>query len=152
MPKREVLKNNEKELTTKCEQACQTDKNVIEDMLETFKSSVYGGWCIGVGLSANQIGHMKRVILVSPTAKHNDITIMCNPIILRHGKEVEFLQESCLSYPNKRSSVGRYRVIDVEYFDENWSLVKATLKGLVARIVQHEIDHLNGLDCLENRL
>jgi peptide deformylase len=153
---KEILKNNEKELYVACEDVTRDDSVVVKDMLEVFSRSLIPGhdssYCIGVGLAANQIGHSKRVILISPAAKADEITVMNNPVIVNHGKDVVQEEEACLSYPGVKSIVGRYRVIDVEYYDMSWNKIKETYKGFAARIIQHEIDHLNGLNCLQNRL
>ena len=147
---KEILKNNEKELTTVCEPLTKDDTTVIEDVLKTFKGSSVK--CIGLGLAANQIGHTKRFIVMSATADLNDILSMCNPVIVNHGKDIEEDIEACLSKPGKIEKIKRYRVIDVEYYTLDWIKVTETFKGLKARIIQHELDHLNGLDCLTNRL
>ena len=146
-----LLVHPAKELYTKCEDIKRDDQHVVKDMLEVFCRPIDPGYCIGVGLAANQIGHLKRVILFSPAAKKEDITIMHNPVIVNHGREILWDIEGCLSHPKRTSKIGRYRVIDVEYYDLSWNKVKETHKGFSASIIQHELDHLNGLDCLINR-
>jgi peptide deformylase len=69
---------------------------------------------------------------------------MINPVIFEESKEMEEMEEGCLSIPGIREPVQRPVSISVEYYDESWNLVEEQLTGLPARIVQHEYDHLDG--------
>jgi peptide deformylase len=92
----------------------------------------------GIGLAANQIGDARQYFVW-------DFGMVFNPKILNHGNEKIVMQEGCLSFPGKLINVERPRVIDVEYIDERGVLCKKTLKGIPARIFQHETDHLKGI-------
>jgi peptide deformylase len=79
-------------------------------------------------------------------------TAMINPRIIAHSGEVVKDWEGCLSVPGIRGSVPRYREIEVEYSDREGQLCRQVLTDFIARIFQHELDHLNGtvfLDRLE---
>lgn len=94
-------------------------------------------------LSAPQVGVMRRFFVV----KENMISIRYyfDPKIVGHGRELEFKNEKCLSVPNACVICPRWRIIDVEYYDEQGILRTRTLRSLEARAFQHELDHLNGL-------
>jgi peptide deformylase len=82
-------------------------------------------------------------------------TAMINPKITAHSTEVVKGWEGCLSVPGIRGLVPRYQAIEVEYTDRNGKLQKQELTDFVARIFQHEYDHLDGIvfvDRLENTL
>jgi len=101
----------------------------------------------GVGLAASQIGILERIIVVRPDAEEYEITPMINPEIISHSGEKKYGPEMCLSYPGVTGFVERYTSITVKYFDENWKECEVSYKegDLELLIVQHEIDHLDGL-------
>jgi peptide deformylase len=117
---------------------------------------------LGVGLAAPQINQLKRIIIVAsrpskryPNAPLMEPTIMINPTFqaLSDGKEKDW--EGCLSIPGIRALVPRYKAINVQYLDEQGNPVKQRLEGFVARVFQHEADHLDGkvyLDRVESSL
>lgn len=96
----------------------------------------------GHGLAANQVGILKRVIVLSIPFIGEQAII--NPIITKRYSHTAKKKESCLSYPGLSVSKRRSTRIIVEGFNEDWDPVKFKLKGLNAQVVQHEIDHLNG--------
>lgn len=102
----------------------------------------------GVGLAAPQIGMNKRFFIYSKDKSKKNLKVVINPIINRHGKDLEHMNEGCLSVPNHQKLLDRWRIIDVEYTTNGNKVVKETLKGWEARIFQHEYDHLNGILCM----
>jgi len=96
----------------------------------------------GCGLAANQVGILKRVIVVS-VGKLNQVLI--NPVIVKRDGKSRGM-ESCLSFPGMKVSKIRSKKIVVNFFDEERNLKVLKLKGIEARCVQHEIDHLNGIN------
>lgn len=96
-----------------------------------------------LGLSANQVGHQKRIIIV----KINGVfTPMVNPKILPIvSAGIKQWNEGCLSFPGKRTWVRRYKKIKVFYQLSTGLIQQKVLTGLEAVTVQHEIDHLNGI-------
>ncbi len=100
-----------------------------------------------VGLAAPQVGYNKRLIVVSLLKDWKDenysTIMMLNPEILEHNKETETDIEWCLSLPWKRAKVERFTKIKLKYTDEKAKEKILYLEWLSARIVQHEIDHLN---------
>jgi len=101
----------------------------------------------GVGLAAPQIGH--NIKIISTTQRKKDKltkeTIMINPKILRKSDETAIDEEACLSLPKIIWSVKRHISIKVTYLDLKGNKHTKKLKHLNARIIQHEIDHLDGI-------
>jgi len=127
---------------------------IIEDMQSTLAATS------GVGIAAPQISESKRIIIMAsrptpryPSAPLMEPTVMINPgfEILSETREKDW--EGCLSIPGIRALVPRYREIKISYTDQKGSSVETELSGFVARIFQHEFDHLEGktyLDRVEN--
>jgi peptide deformylase len=114
----------------------------------------------GVGLAAPQIGYSVCVVIVAskPTSRYPNAPLM-NPVVMINptfqplSDEQEKDWEGCLSIPGVRALVPRYRAIEVKYTDVNNALITLQLTDFVARIFQHEYDHLQGmvyLDRVEN--
>lgn len=96
----------------------------------------------GVGLAAPQIGENMRLIVVNT----KDGTIcMTNPKIVNKSWKKEWDEEGCLSVPNIFGKVKRHSKITCLYLNKNGKKMKMQAKGLMARIIQHEIDHLDGI-------
>ena len=123
-------------LGEKSEVATKADLSVVEDLIDTLRVNLEG--C--VGMAANMIGVKKRIIVF---AIGEMIVPMINPIIVK--KEKSYLtEESCLSLTGVRQTT-RYETIVVEYLDKEFNKQKGTFTGFVAQIIQHEIDHCNGI-------
>lgn len=119
----------------------------IDDLFDTMHASD------GVGLAAPQVGKSLRVFVVdtSPMADIQEEPelkdfrkVFINPYILKEWGELWTFEEGCLSLPNLREEVSRPECIRIEYYDENWVLHEEEYKGIRARVIQHEYDHLEG--------
>ena len=108
----------------------------------------------GVGLSAPQLGELIRVIAVThwkqpPGSKQKARIIgeyvMINPEIIQHSEKKQINEEACLSLPKIFGKVERYDWIKVRYFDPKGNLHIKRIQGFSAVVVQHEIDHLDGI-------
>lgn len=107
----------------------------------------------GAGLSANQIGVSKSVCLVrnfflDPLEPEKELFVehvLINPKIVFMSKEEEVGWEGCLSIPNTYGKVPRAHSIKVSYRDETGAHKNLTAEGFFARVIQHEVDHLNGI-------
>ncbi len=106
----------------------------------------------GVGIAAPQISQPYRLFVIAshpsdryPHAPTMPPTAMINPQILSHGEKVVKDWEGCLSVPNVRGLVPRYHEIEVEYTTKQGEINQQILTDFVARIFQHELDHLNGI-------
>jgi peptide deformylase len=99
----------------------------------------------GVGLAAPQVGIPRRLIVVDP--REQDVTPMAlvNPRVLEEGAEKEKAEEGCLSIPGVRDVVERSATVVVEAMDLEGETVRIDAAGLLARVLLHEIDHLDGI-------
>jgi peptide deformylase len=116
--------------------ATKADMPVAEDLLDTLKANV--NRC--VGMAANMIGVNKRIIVFNVGMMNIS---MINPVIIKHVDPYE-TEEGCLSLNGVRTTT-RYQSIEVEFFDRNFEKQKRAFTGFPAQIIQHEIDHCNGI-------
>lgn len=123
-------------LGQKSEPATKSDISVIDDLVDTLRANLEH--C--VGMAANMISIKKRILVFSVG---NIIVPMVNPVILKKEKSYE-TEESCLSLTGFRKTM-RYETIEVEYLDRNFKNHKETFTGFIAQIIQHEIDHFEGI-------
>ena len=119
---------------------------LIDDLLSTAVAKN------GVGIAAPQLAQSLQLFIVAsrpnpryPEAPHMEPLAMINPRILSHSEEKVKGWEGCLSVPGQRGLVPRYREIEVAYLDRNGKPHQKRLQDFVARIFQHEYDHLNGM-------
>lgn len=106
----------------------------------------------GVGIAAPQVYISKRLIIVAsrpnpryPDAPEMDAVVMVNPEILEFSQTTSLGEEGCLSVPNERGQVERAQAIKVRYYTLQGEVIETTFEGFPARIVQHEVDHLDGI-------
>ena len=115
----------------------------IEDMKQTMNKAE------GIGLAANQVGSPLSitVIDISPVEGYESTKpmILINPKITYYSDEETDYEEGCLSLPNLRELVIRPEAIQVSFMDEKEQMHTIQADGLLARVLQHEIDHLNGI-------
>lgn len=110
--------------------------NLVKDMTETMYTAS------GVGLAAPQVGVAKRIIIIDDEEK--GVIALINPEIIE--KEGEMIgEEGCLSLPELYAQVKRFARIKVEGLDLNGEKITIEAEDLLARVIQHEIDHLNGI-------
>ena len=123
-------------LSLKSETATKKDYQIAIDLVDTLRS--HADEC--VGMAANMIGFNKNIIIVNV---HDDYVVMYNPVIVAKEGEYE-TEEGCLSLDGVRKCT-RYKKIEVEYSDINWKKKVKKFSGFTAQIVQHEVEHLNGV-------
>ena len=123
-------------------------KTLLEDMLETMREAP------GVGLAAPQIGLSERIIVVEYYEREEDEEIedapkkvwaVINPEIVQTSEEMLMGAEGCLSIPGLVGEVERHAEVQVKGLNRHGKPIKIKAKGWLARIFQHEIDHLNGV-------
>lgn len=127
-------------------------QKLVDDMFETMYAAN------GVGLAAPQIGLPIRLFIVdaAPFAEDDEDEegeeaatdfkrVFINPIIFEEVGDEWGFEEGCLSIPGIREEVKRKSTLKIEYYDENWDLYEEELDGILARIVQHEYDHIEGV-------
>ena len=100
----------------------------------------------GVGLSANQIGIEERAFVMIIDIDLQETITCFNPRIIKESKKKVVMEEGCLSYPELFIEISRPSSIIVKYEDEGKELHKVKLTGFIARIFQHEYDHMEGID------
>ena len=123
-------------LVQKSVPATQEDLQVAQDLLDTLTAHKDG--C--VGMAANMIGVSKRIIAFDNEGKY---MVMFNPEIVKRSEPYE-AEEGCLSLPGTRKAK-RYRSIKVQYQNEQFQTRFKTFTDWTAQIIQHEIDHCNGV-------
>lgn len=123
-------------LGQKSSPATPADAQVITDLLDTLKA--HESEC--VGLAANMIGVRKRIIVFAHGPFH---VPMVNPVIVKKSGPYE-TEEGCLSLPDQRRCK-RFESIEVEYLDRSFTKRRGSYSGFIAQIIQHEIDHCNGI-------
>lgn len=124
-------------LKQKSEPATKDDMQIARDLLDTVKANE--DRC--VGMAANMIGERKTILTAYIG---NEYIIMINPVIVDKSKQFYETMESCLSLTGERLTK-RYNVITVEYYDKKWKKKKQTFREFEAQIIQHEMDHFEGI-------
>lgn len=123
-------------LAQKSVPATEEDKEVAQDLLDTLRAHLDG--C--VGMAANMIGVLKNIIVICDGNKQ---VIMVNPKITMKLRPYP-AEEGCLSIPGIKKTI-RYEEIIVEYQDADFKPKKKKYTGWTAQIIQHEVDHCNGI-------
>jgi peptide deformylase len=123
-------------------------QTLIDDMIETMREAP------GVGLAAPQVGVSQRVIVVEygevdedPDAPEQPkkLYVVVNPEIVRHSKETVLGNEGCLSIPGYYGEVERYEWVTIKGYNRHGDAFRLKAKGWLARIFQHEVDHVDGV-------
>lgn len=115
------------------------DLRLIEEMIDIMYEEN------GVGLAAPQVGISKRIIIVSPKAVRGEEQVYINPEITYFSSQQELAVEGCLSVPNVSCEVRRAKKITLKAQTVGGKQIVEGLENFPARVVQHEIDHLNGI-------
>jgi len=123
----------------------ETIDDAIQEIIENMAETMYEA--PGVGLAAIQAGIDKSIIVYDPEAdaEKRDYKALINPKIVASESETVSENEGCLSVPDFRSDVKRAETVAVEGLDRNGKAVRISANGLLSVILQHEIDHLNGI-------
>lgn len=117
------------------EATAEESKQLIQDLKDTLHSTEHG-----IGISAVQIGELKRVCVIHYNGE--DITLI-NPVITRKRGEIDS-QEGCLSVPNKYGTFKRAQKVWCTYMNEDGNFKEIEGGGLLSRIIQHECEHMDG--------
>ena len=124
-------------LSGKSEKATKEDLQIAQDLLDTLAANRAG--C--VGMAANMIGVRKRIIAFDDNGK---LEVMFNPEIIKSSGEYD-TEEGCLSLLGAPRPCKRYQSIKVRWQNKSFQLMTKTFYGFTAQIIQHEIDHCNGV-------
>ena len=115
-------------------------KSFVKEMIETMIEED------GVGLAAPQVGESIRLAVIDPTGGETDPLVLINPEIIFLSEEKIVAEEGCLSLPDITLKITRSVNVSVKALDQNGNeYIIANAEGLLARALQHEIDHLNGI-------
>jgi len=134
-----IIKYPESVLRKKCEEIekiTEEIKELIGDMKRIMIENK------GIGLAAPQIGESKRIIVIM-TEKGPEAFV--NPKIIDKSQETEIMEEGCLSFPGLFFKIKRAKDIKIKATNINGNTVEISADGMLARIFQHEIDHLDGI-------
>jgi peptide deformylase len=140
----EIKKYPDKILKQKTAELADIDgrtQNLIDDMIET----MYGAR--GIGLAANQIGISQRLCVIDLSSRDTDklpLIVLINPVVVQKEGTID-ADEGCLSIPGYMASVKRAEKVLVQGVSREGKPVEIEGEGLLARALQHEIDHLDGL-------
>lgn len=116
----------------------EADHQTWKDLIDTMEAMP------GVGMGANQIGVMRRLIVVDASEKRGEAVKMANPEILHKSIELREHEEASPNLPGVSAKIKRPRAVTVRYMDENGEMAEKDFVGLWATSVQHQIDHING--------
>ena len=137
-------------LREKCKEISKDYPNLsqlIDNMFETMYAAH------GVGLAGPQVNKSIRIFIIDTTPflkdKENEITpikqVFINPKIISKKGEKWLFNEGCLSIPEIREDISRESVIKIEFFDENFKKYTKKFDNIIARVIQHEYDHIEGI-------
>jgi len=125
------------------------DYEGLDEFIENMFSTMYSS--DGIGLAAPQIGKSIRLFVMDASPFEEDYPelkdfkkVFINAQITERSGEPYLFNEGCLSIPNLREDVERPEKIKIEYYNVNWEFCVEEYEGIVARIIQHEYDHLDG--------
>lgn len=115
-------------------------QKLIDNMIETMYAKN------GIGIAANQVGFNHQLAIISTS---DGPQVLVNPIISSQSFRKENGEEGCLSVPDVFGMVKRFKSIILKGFDRSGKSISIKAKGMLARVIQHEIDHLNGTLCID---
>jgi peptide deformylase len=141
----EVLQDGNKILTKKAKRVDKIDdtiRNIAASMVECMKKNN------GLGISGNQVGILKRIIVVTV---NNQPRVMINPEIITISDKTCVMNEGCLSFPEQFYDIERPEKVTVKYRSLSGHPMIETYEGLEARCIFHEIDHLQGIVFTERK-
>lgn len=126
-------------------QPVQTVDDAVRAQMAKMVETMYAAE--GIGLAANQVGLLNRVIVIDTARREEDAKnpiAMANPEIVWRSEELWSCKEGCLSIPQQYADVERPKFVRVKYLNEKGQEQELEVKGLASSCVQHEVDHLDG--------
>jgi len=137
----DIKKYNDPILRARCEEVKEIDENIKKIIYDMEEMMIKNN---GVGLAANQVGIKKRIIVVFDLDNSKTISLI-NPKILKKSREKEIGEEGCLSFPDVFLNIKRSRNVKIEGINIKGEKIIINAEGFLARVFQHEIDHINGI-------
>lgn len=138
----EILQPPHPTLKTPAEPVAEIDSTLVrlmDDMLETMYAAP------GIGLAAPQVGISRRVVVIDTSEEKNAPLRLLNPSLTWRSDDFEVGEEGCLSLPGQFADVKRHKAVVASYLDPDGKERTLEAEGLLARCLQHEIDHLDGI-------
>ena len=139
----DIIEAPDRRLTTPSAPVERIDKDLLrllDDMLQTMYAAP------GIGLAAPQVGVPKRAFVANLSGEGERAPIyVINPEIIARSETTNVAEEGCLSLPKHFGEVARFDQVRVRYLDRDGATQEIEADGLLARCLQHEIDHLNGI-------
>jgi peptide deformylase len=139
----DIIEAPDRRLTTPSAPVTGVDEallRLLDDMLETMYAAP------GIGLAAPQVGVLRRAFVADLGGENERAPIyVINPEIIARSDTTNIAEEGCLSLPKHFGDVARYDQVRVRYLDREGATQEIEADGLLARCLQHEIDHLNGI-------
>ncbi|AYA40919.1 peptide deformylase [Xenorhabdus nematophila] len=137
----DILTIPDERLRQKCVDVTDFDKvqTLVDDMLETMYATDNG-----IGLAAPQVGRKEAVLVIDLSPDRDKPTVLVNPKIVEKERRV-VNQEGCLSIPGYYADVERFEKVKVEAFDRQGNQTTIESEDFLSIVMQHEIDHLNGV-------
>jgi len=149
MDKLDILTYPDKTLSRQTSSLDNIDGKV-QEMIDAMANTMYDA--PGVGLAAIQVGWEKSVLIydISPRDEKRELHVLINPKIITQEGQILSENEGCLSVPDFRADVKRSEFITVEGHDREGNPIRMDAEGILAIVLQHEIDHLNGTLFIEH--
>jgi peptide deformylase len=120
-------------------------KQLAVQMIETMRASD------GVGLAAPQVGRSLQCVVVDPSKDASHAVVLINPEFTYKSEDMVVHEEGCLSFPDLHVDIPRHKTVSVKAFDENGkTFVIENAEDFLSRVLQHEIDHINGLFIIDH--
>jgi len=143
--KRELVDSKDPILYTKCEEFNFDNPQIpIEEIEEAFREA-FGNKNWALGIAANQIGLPYRVIgILNHVTK--EIGLLFNPKIVDYDDEMEYIEEGCLSFPGLFIKIKRPKSVRLRWINKFEENEASRFTGMTARVLQHECDHIDGID------
>ncbi|NQT46708.1 MAG: peptide deformylase [Candidatus Omnitrophica bacterium] len=138
---RDIIKYPSKVLKVKAKPVSvvgDEEKALIKDMWDTMYFTK------GIGLAAPQIGVSKRIAVINVTGDKKDELVVINPEIVKRSGRCD-IEEGCLSVAGVNAHIDRYKNITLKYLDISGQVRKLQASDILAIVIQHELDHLNGM-------
>ncbi len=143
----DVLTHPNPVLTQRAEEVDpSTDADLVK-LAKTMLGAMYDA--SGIGLAATQVGVLKRVIVYDLNADAPSPVALCNPVVVAQSEECELDDEGCLSFPGIAIPIERACRVTCEALSLQGEPVRIEAEGLHARLLQHEIDHLDGVRIID---
>lgn len=128
-------------LRTKANEVKEITEKTLE-LLDNMAETMYAA--PGVGLAAPQVGILQRIVVIDVEDEHGLIELI-NPVITEYSREELIMEEGCLSIPGRSGKVKRPARVTVRALDRKGKEFELKAEGYLARAIQHEVDHLDGI-------